>query len=802
MSKAAEGRALVVVESPAKAKTIGKYLGRNYIVKASVGHVRDLPKSQLGVDIDNHFAVSYVTIKEKAKVIDELREAAGKVTRILLATDPDREGEAIAWHVSNALFADDEPLKAKAKAKSKSKKKAAPAKGKKKETLVKQTVPPVKGIPVQRILFNEITKKAILESVKQPLEINKSLCEAQQTRRVLDRLVGYQVSPLLWDKVRRGLSAGRVQSVAARLICDREREIKAFIPVEYWTLQVQLEGSQPPPFLARLVSFQGKKFIPDNQQASDQVVKAVRGAPWTLNEVIKKERRRHAPAPFITSKLQQDAAQQLGFTARRTMSTAQQLYEGIELGEEGLVGLITYMRTDSYRISADALQEARSFIQEKFGADYLPEQPNVYKSKKSAQDAHEAVRPTTVAWIPDQIKDFLTSDQYKLYRLIWQRFLASQMTPTVFDQTSFEIGVGDYGFRAVGSVLKFPGFRAIYTESVVEGGKKEEEEDSSGEDLTMPDLAAGETLKLLDTKPEQHFTEPPPRFSEASLIKELEEQGIGRPSTYAAIISNIVDREYVVKDQTRLVPTDLGFIVIDLLVKSFPDIFNVEFTAKMEQELDEVEEGNRSCVQTLEDFYAPFKKDLELAKIEMKNVKRQETPTEHKCQKCSSSMVIKWGRRGEFLACTNYPECRSTHEFKRDEAGNVILVKAEVTGEFCTACGGPMVVKSGRFGRFLACSNYPECKTTKAVSIGINCPECQAPLSERRTKRGKVFYGCTKYPKCHFASWDKPIAEPCPTCQAPFLVLKKLKKGDEIRCSKKECDFIRPPTESAPDTTA
>ncbi|MDO8644310.1 MAG: type I DNA topoisomerase, partial [bacterium] len=614
-------KTLVIVESPAKAKTIGKYLGKEYVVKASVGHIKDLPKKILGVDVESGFEPSYEVIKGKKKVLDEIKLAASTAGKILLALDPDREGEAIAWHIS--------------------------------EEIQKK----VKKVEIHRILFNEITKKSIQEAVGQPKVLDKNLYEAQQARRVLDRLVGYQVSPVLWEKVRRGLSAGRVQTVAVRLVCEREGEIKAFKPEEYWTLIAKLLGSQAPAFEARLVSIQGEKAVVGTEADSQKIVKALQKGSYTLDKIVKKERKRNPLPPFITSKLQQDAVHKLNFSAKRTMVIAQQLYEGIEMGEEGSVGLITYMRTDSTRVSDQAIAEARDLIKKEYGEKALPTTPNIYKGKKGAQDAHEAIRPTNVSYTPKEVKEFLEPDQYKLYSLIWKRFVASQMNPAIYDQTAFEIQSGIYGLRANGSILKEQGYRAVYSEDAEEKG--EADDDSNA---TLPLLKEGETLKLEELVPAQHFTEPPPRFTEASLIKELEEKGIGRPSTYAAILSNIQDKKYVEKEQGRFSPTRLGTIVNDLLVANFPDIFSVTFTAQMEEELDEVEEGRRSYKKTMTDFYAPFQKTLANAKENMKDIKRQEIKTEIQCDKCQSPMVIKWGRRGEFIACTNYPECKNTGE--------------------------------------------------------------------------------------------------------------------------------------------
>ncbi len=739
------GKALVIVESPAKAKTIKKYLGRGYAVMASVGHVKDLPKSKLGVDIENDFAPTYKVISGKKKTIQALKKAATDVDHIYLALDPDREGEAIAWHVA-------EELTTKTR--------------KKKEAQDDGKLDP----RIQRILFNEITKAAIKESIKKPLELDRHLYEAQQARRILDRLVGYQISPLLWENVRRGLSAGRVQSVALRILCEREREIRAFDPVEYWTVHANLEGSQPPAFEAKLMKWSGKKADLKKEKETQSVVDEIKKQPFVLDEVVKKERRRYPTPPFITSTLQQEAARKLGFTAKRTMRTAQALYEGVEFEGEGAVALITYMRTDSTRIADSALETARTYIAGRYDKEYLPDKPNVYKSKKGAQDAHEAIRPTDANHEPQKFKEGLSSDQYRLYNLIWQRFISSQMTPAVLDQTALEITVGKAEFRA---------------------------SDEASDEL--PDLKQGETLKLGQLKPVQHFTEPPPRFSEASLIKELEQKGIGRPSTYAAILSNIEDREYARREERRFFATDLGFIINDLLIENFPNVMDVEFTARMEEELDDVEEGKRSMVEALNNFYGPFSKNLERAKKEMKNIKRQEIPTEIDCELCQKPTVIKWGRQGEFIACTGYPECRYTREFKRDEKGKIVLEKREMTGKFCSECGSQMIIRRGRFGKFLACSRYPDCKTTQSLTIGVNCPLCDGNVVERRTRRGKIFFGCSAYPKCKFASWYRPINEKCSECDSPYLIYKNLKKtGPQHACPEKECSFSRPIKEEEP----
>ena len=760
----AKGNTLVVVESPAKAKTIKKYLGAGYTVKASVGHVMDLPKSRIGVDVENGFQPVYEVIESKKKVVADLKSAAKNADRILLATDPDREGEAIAWHVF--------------------------------EQLKKQK------IPTQRILFNEITKKAIQEAIGKPLELNRALYDAQQARRVLDRLVGYQISPILWKKVRRGLSAGRVQSVAVRLVVEREEEIGKFVPVEYWSIEADLKAALPPQFRSKLIKLDGEKAELPSGEIARPLVDELKNAPFTVAEVIRKERRRNAPPPFITSKLQQDAANRLGFTAKKTMTLAQRLYEGVELGDEGQTALITYMRTDSVRLSPDAVLGARDYVQARWGKEYLPAEPVQFKTKKSAQDAHEAIRPTALEYPPERVQPFLEKDMFRLYELIWSRFIACQMVPAVFDQTTADIGAGRATFRATGQILKFPGYLAVYGQEAEQtpdsldeaGAEKMEGADEEKGDVSrqLPPLEAGQKLTLVQILPEQHFTQPPPRFTEASLVKELEEKGIGRPSTYAAILSTIQDKEYVEKKEGRFFPTDLGKIVTELLLSAFPTVMDVQFTAKMEGNLDEVEDGTADWVKVLGDFYTPFKKTLEAAESQMRDVKREEKPTDLVCEKCGSPMVIKWGRMGRFLACSGYPECKNTKDFI-EEDGKIKVVEDIPTDEICPTCGKAMVNKRGRFGRFLACSDYPTCKTTKPITIkGVVCPDCGSGLAERKSRFGKNFYGCTAYPNCKFAAWDKPIPGPCPQCGKPYLLSKYTKRdGAFIACPDKECGYRR-----------
>lgn len=795
-------KSLVIVESPAKANTIRKYLGPGYVVTASVGHIMDLPKSKLGIEVDKSFRPSYELIPGKEKIVKELRAAARSADKIFLATDHDREGEAICQHLKELLG------------------------GKDREIL--------------RVLFNEITPKAIRRAIENPSHIDSNVVDAQQARRILDRLVGYQVSPLLWDKVRRGISAGRVQTVALRLIVEREREIQDFKSEEYWTIVANLEGHEPPPFQAQLVKYEGKNVAIGNQAEADHIVSAVRQSNLLVRSVVKKEKKRRPVPPFITSKLQQDAARRFRFTVKKTMMLAQRLYEGKEVGKEESVGLITYMRTDSTRISDDAMEMVRSYVSADYGGDYLPEKPIFYKSKKGAQDAHEAIRPTFVEHTPEQIKRFLTEDEYKLYWLIWTRFVASQMNPAVYDQTTVEIESKGYLFRANGRVQKFDGFLRVYEETSDEDAKTAPED----RNVTLPALSEGEALRLIALDPSQHFTEPPPRYTEAGLVKALEEKGIGRPSTYSAILTTIQDRKYAEKKQAKFRPTELGTVVTDQLVRHFSDIFDVQYTARMEEELDEIEEGKITWVEALEEFYTKFEKDLADAQVNMENIKRQEIPTDEVCEKCGEPMVIKWGQFGSFLACTGYPDCSNTKELKteNDAEGSE---KTEEEVEPCENCGRPMTLKKGRFGPFLACTGYPECKTTRKIgasdrkpkapdiptdepcpkcgsnlvikegrfgpftacssypkckyikpkTIGVQCPktDCGGDLIERRTKRGKVFYGCSNYPDCDFVVWQRPVAEACPQCSAPFLLEKLTKKEGTIRyCDEESCDYKTP----------
>jgi DNA topoisomerase-1 len=753
-------KSLIIVESPAKARTLKKYLGKNYDVKASVGHIRDLPVSKLGVDVNKEFSPQYVTIKGKGKIISDLKKAAAKADEIFLAPDPDREGEAIAWHIAHILKSADKPI--------------------------------------HRALFHELTKKAIRAAIDGATSIDQNKFQAQQARRILDRLVGYQISPLLWEKVRRGLSAGRVQSVAVRMICDRESQINKFKSEEYWTISVQEAGKNPPPFIAKLDKISGRKAKVENEEQATTIVSTLKKAEHTVSAVDKKERRRYPSPPFITSTLQQDANRKLRFPAKRTMGLAQKLYEGIELGDKGPVGLITYMRTDSPRINKEALTEVREFIKKDYGADLLPPKPVLYKTSKASQDAHEAIRPTDVSLTPEKVAPYLEKGLLNLYTLIWKRFVASQMCPAVFDQTVISIKADKYLLKAQGAILRFKGFMALYVES------SEESDETNGKpgktdknSIIIPDVAPGETVKVLTVEPKQHFTQPPPRYNEATLVKALEENGVGRPSTYASIISTILDKEYVMQQQRKFKPTDLGELVNDLLVAHFPNILDIEFTASMEENLDKVEEGQSNWINLLQAFYTPFEKTLSAAKQEMKSVKKQGIPTGIPCKQCDGRLVIKWGKTGEFLACENYPTCKHTQNFKKDENGTIIPIEKEEpvdSGETCEKCGKPMVYKQGRYGKFLACSGYPECKHIRAQTTGVNCPEenCTGELVQKVSKKGKVFFSCNRFPECKFATWDRPVPKKCPSCDKPFLLEKTTKKDTTLQCMDKACGYSEP----------
>ncbi|HTX37995.1 MAG TPA: type I DNA topoisomerase [Bryobacteraceae bacterium] len=935
-------KALVIVESPAKAKTINKYLGKQFIVKASLGHIKDLPKRDLAVDVEHGFEPRYEVIEGKRKLISELKQAAKSVQQVYLAADPDREGEAICYHLQEEL-----------------------QNGKK------------GGPEIFRVMFNEITKGAIQKAFEKPVQVNLHLVDAQQARRVLDRLVGYKISPLLWDKVRRGLSAGRVQTVALRLIVEREREIRAFVPREYWTLDADLAAKKPPLLSARLFKIGDQPAEIASQEASDAVVAALEGVDYTVRSVGTREKKRNPVAPFITSTLQQEASRKLRFSVKRTMMLAQRLYEGVEIGKEA-VGLITYMRTDSTRISEDAVRDARHYIGERYGKDFLPDAPNVYRSKKDAQDAHEAIRPTSMAYTPEMVETHLAEDEMKLYRLIWNRFVASQMMPALYDQTTIDVAAKgqngtDYFFRATGSVRKFEGFLKIYEE-----GKDQTDEEDEELKHRLPLVTEGETLRLKTLKPEQHFTEPPPRYNEATLVKRLEADGVGRPSTYASILSTIQEREYVQKEGGRFIPTELGMVVTDLLLESFDDIFEVKYTARMEEELDDIEEGKIDWRAAMSEFYERFDKDLKHAEEHMTDIKRMEKPTDLICEKCGRPLVVKWGKHGSFLACTGYPDfsprnadadiealqkdiAKRQERLRKDSdersakmkaRHETDLAKLEMQGdagrkhsarrrtvqiryqhdiedllkhmkekkradreaialrleklkarypqieqfydhlelrdapegmvfaplknqnlctytreltvdlpdvdkvdlseqgdeEYCENCGRPMVLKKGRFGTFYACTGFPDCKTTKPIggpqkkpdqpleekcpqcgnhlvlktgrfgeftacsnyptckyvkhkTIGVLCPECSTgEIVERRSKRGRTFYGCNRWPECNFVAWGKPIPEKCPECGSPYMVEKWLKAGPVWQCPNADCKHKQPAPQPEPET--
>jgi len=747
------------VESPTKIRTIKKYLGNQYNVAATVGHIKDLPAKEIGINIEEGFKPKYTNIPGKQKVIKSLRQAAGDTTDIYLAPDPDREGEAIAWHTAAILKK--------------------------------------KGRIFHRVLFHELTKNAIHEAIKSPDKLNQNKYEAQQARRILDRLVGYQISPLLWRKVKGGLSAGRVQSVAVRIICDRERAIQAFESEEYWSITAHLEDNSPPPFTAKLVKKNGGKIKIPDEKTSNVIIEELSEEKFIVEKIQKKTVKRNPSPPFITSKLQQESIRKLRFSAKKTMVVAQQLYEGIELSPGEPEGLITYMRTDSTRISKEAAMEALELIREKFGDEYALQKPRFFKNRKKAQDAHEAIRPTSVLNTPEKIKPFLSKDQFALYELIWKRFVASQMKQALMNKISISIAAGPYLFSASGSSVAFPGFMTLYmtTDYQIESDSQKKKDE-------FPELSEGGILKLNELTPKQHFTMPPPRFSEASLVKELEENGIGRPSTYAAILSTIREKGYVDLLKGYFKPNELGFIVNDLLVKSFPDVFDVEFTANMENDLDRIEAAEVDYSEVLKQFYDAFEKELEAASTGMLSVKGIGFPTDLTCPQCDHRLHIRMGRNGQFLGCSNYPECTYTRNYTRDEKGVVHPVEPasdQPSDRICDKCGKPMLIKEGRYGTFFACSGYPDCKNTQSTNstgpenkTGVDCPEkdCDGELVQRSSKRGKIFYGCSRFPDCTFATWDKPVAKECPECGAKFLVEKTTKKqGTFLACNTKGCKF-------------
>ncbi|WP_300908210.1 type I DNA topoisomerase [uncultured Desulfovibrio sp.] len=740
------GKQLIIVESPAKVKTIKKFLGPQYMVQASVGHVRDLPSSSLGVDEANDFAPHYEVIENKKNVVSELRAAAAKADTVYLAPDPDREGEAIAWHVAE-LIRD-------------------------------------KARDIKRIQFNEITAKAVREALERPRELNGHLFDAQQARRVLDRLVGYKISPLLWKTIKRGISAGRVQSVALRLIVEREAEREAFRPEEYWLFKALLAADAPPPFKADLVRINGKKAVISNAEQADSLEAALRDKPFVVESVEEKERERAPQPPFITSTLQQAANQRLSYTAKRTMNIAQRLYEGVELGDRGLTALITYMRTDSTRIADEARQAARDFIIQTFGENHLPKKARVYKAKGGAQDAHEAIRPVDVNITPDMVKQHLPPEQYNLYRLIWSRFVASQMAGARFHDTTALIACAHTLWRAKGERLLFPGFLAVLPRGAEEA------------DAELPPLTAGQPLTLDRLNKEQKFTQPPARYSEASLVRELEERGIGRPSTYAAIISTLQDRDYVQLTERHFVPTDLGRVVCRQLVEHFARLMDVGFTAQMEEGLDKVAEGGENWVDLMRAFAADFNPTLEAAAKNMQSLKGG-LPADLPCPECGKPLLIKFGKAGAFLACSAYPDCRYTSNFARTEDGRVEAVaqekpQYEKVGQ-CPRCGKDLVIKKSRTGsRFIACTGYPACDYAAPFSTGVPCPRCgKGGLVEKSSRRGKIFYSCDQYPQCDFALWDKPVPGPCPRCDSPYLVEKKSRDGVRVICPVKGCGYVK-----------
>jgi len=711
---------LVIVESPAKAKTINKYLGKNFEVKSSLGHIKDLPKNKLGIDLEKDFTPQYTVIKGKNKIVDDLKKSASGKKSVYLAPDPDREGEAIAWHIAGELAS--------------------------------------KKVKIYRVTFNEITKSAIQDAFKSPGQIDTNKVNAQQARRILDRLVGYQISPLLWGKLATGLSAGRVQSVALKMICDREDEILNFKQEEYWSIIAELQTADKTGFHAKLVKENDKNIKIANKDCADEILSYLKTCRYIVSEIKKQDKKKRPSAPFITSTLQQEASRHFSFTASKTMMIAQTLYEGIELGKEGSTGLITYMRTDSTRIADSAVKDARDFIESEFSKKYLPPKPQIYTTKKSAQDAHEAIRPTFAHITPDSIKQYLSSDQFKLYSLIWKRFVASQMESAVISQTSVDITAGKYLFRVTGSIIKFDGFMKLYMEK--EDKEKTAGDSDEGEEPNLPDLKKNDVLNLIKLDPKQHFTQPPPRYTEATLIKELELNGIGRPSTYAAIMERIQDKDYTKKIKGKFHPTELGKILTLTLKESFSKIMNEKFTASMETDLDEIEKGTKNWLDIIKQFYSEFSTDLENAQ---KNMKSKSLTTDIRCDLCGKIMVVKWGKKGGFLACSGYPDCKKTLNYEKTEDGRIVPAKEiqpQFTEDKCANCGKPMILRKGRFGEFLACSGYPECKTTKPVKsketfkeqTDILCPQegCGGNLVKRKGRKGRIFYGCSRYPKCKF----------------------------------------------------
>ena len=751
--KAPSSYSLVVVESPSKAKTINKYLGRGFKVAASNGHIKDLPKSKLGVDIADNFRTDIVPIAGKKDKVEKIKALAKGAKAIYLAPDMDREGEAIAYHLAEEI-------------------------GPKKKN-------------IYRIIFNAVTKNTVRNAIDSPTILNKAMYDSQRTRRILDRLVGYKISPLLWDKVRRGISAGRVQSVALRLIVERQEEIKAFVPEQWFSI----EGQMTKDAIVFAFKYYGeqanKKTELTDEAFVDKILKDIEGGKFLVTEVKNRERKQNPTPPFTTSKLQQEAANKLGFTAKRTMMAAQRLYEGINLTEHGMQGLITYMRTDSVRTAPEALEETRDYIGKRYGKNYLPPKAVIYTKKKASskvQDAHEAIRPTGLRFTPESVKGDLDGDQYKLYSLIWNKFISSQMAAAVIDQTTIVFECRGHFFRSAGAIVKFPGFRILYMEAQAEKRSQRGESETEAKDGLLPELAQGEAIRY-SKKPEkrEHWTSPPPRYNEASLVKDLEEKGIGRPSTYASIISNIQDRGYVEKVENRFAPTELGSVVCNMLIKSFPDVMNVDFTAQIEELLDKIENGEVKWKKVLKDFWTGFEKTLIKAKEEMKVLKKQITPTGIKCHKCDQGeYVIKWGKNGQFLSCSDYPTCSSTYDFKKDAEGAVHILPKDWFHDPCPECGKRLEVKTGRYGRFVRCEDYPGCDTTLPYTLPVVCPECgQGKFAEKRSRYGKPFYGCSRYPECENALWSKPSAIDCPGCGYAIMIERNTKRdGPQFQCPK------------------
>ncbi len=742
-------KSLIIVESPAKAKTINKYLGKEYVVEASVGHIKNLPKSKMSVDVENDFDVVYETISGKEDVVEKLKGKAEKAGTVYIATDPDREGEAIAAHIADEI----------------------------------------KGVAsnIRRVLFHEITESGVKDAMAHPHKINRNLVMSQQARRAMDRIVGYKVSPFIWKTVYYGLSAGRVQSVALRLICEREEAIRAFVPEEYWSVTGEFTSSSGEAFLAKLVKVAGSDpRIPDETTVNGYLAD-IQKQKFEISSVDRKPVKRNAPAPFITSTLQQEAARRLRLSAKRTMMLAQKLYEGVELGEEGLTGLITYMRTDSTRLSSEAVSHVREYIYENYGKEFLPKEPRLFKKGKASQDAHEAIRPTSIKFTPKFVKKYLEKDIFALYELIWNRFVACQMSPAQFDQLSVDVLGGEYLFRATDQVPVFRGFLQVYDDMVEENGG---DPDADPVSKIPANVAAGQKAQLTNLLPRQHFTKPPARYAESSLVKELESLGIGRPSTYALIVTTVIDRKYVEQRERKLFATDLGMQVNKLLTEYFPEIVNVKFTARMEEELDTIASGKEEYVKVMKDFYDPFIHAFEkVDKMATRIKKSLQEKTDEPCDVCGKPMIIKWGRNGRFMACSGYPSCKNTKPLPEDREKTEHLA-----GIICDQCGGDMVVKAGRFGTFLGCSNYPKCTNTKPISMGIKCPKCkEGDLIERKTKkRARVFYGCSRYPNCDFASWDKPVNEVCTHCGNSYLVAKfSQAKGEYLKCPECKQEFVR-----------